>query len=75
MINFLFFPQNLRGMQQATPGGPGGDHLGAPKEPEVIVVAFDKVNGSMGLSIVAAKVSDICKTNIGEIYLKRKNEV
>ena len=49
--------QNLRAMQPAGPG-PGGDgpSQDLPKEPEVMVVEFPKVNGSMGLSIVAAKV-------------------
>ncbi len=37
-------------------GSPGGGGGGLPTEPEVITVAFNKVHGSMGLSIVAAKV-------------------
>ncbi len=42
------------------PQSGGGDGQAAPgKEPEILTVAFPKVNGSMGLSIVAAKVSII----------------
>ena len=33
-----------------------------PKEPEIISVTFNKVKRSMGLSIVAAKVSEFCLT-------------
>ena len=42
-----------------SPGGAGGDAVppGLPQDPEVVNVSFKKVNGSMGLSIVAAKVS------------------
>lgn len=41
------------------PMGPGTlptDQGGEPQEPEVIQIQLHKVNGSMGLSIVAAKV-------------------
>ena len=38
-------------------GEPGGPLV---KEPEVIGVTFSKVSGSMGLSIVAARVCIFC---------------
>ena len=52
--------QNLRA-NQAPGGGPAADGAALPpgKEPEVTHVTFNKVNGSMGLSIVAAKVSHV----------------
>ncbi|CAH1799277.1 unnamed protein product [Owenia fusiformis] len=55
-------PTNLstENVQRTSPRpapGPGGDAppQGLPKEPEVMTVTFAKVNGSMGLSIVAAR--------------------
>ena len=46
--------QQQQQQQQQSPQGPSSP---ISKEPEVIVVSFNKVKGSMGLSIVAAKVS------------------
>ncbi|XP_064629486.1 afadin-like isoform X2 [Lineus longissimus] len=48
-------PEN---MVRHSPGGPQSEPAappGLPQEPEVMMVSFGKVNGSMGLSIVAAK--------------------
>lgn len=42
---------------QQSPPQPGQAPLS--KDPEVITVTFNKVKGSMGLSIVAAKVSGV----------------
>ena len=48
----MIFLQNLR--SSMPPSGQPGSVSG--QEPEVVYVTFSKVNGSMGLSIVAAKV-------------------
>lgn len=42
-------------LQAAQPPRSEGAAQGMPKEPQVINITFNKVNGSMGLSIVAAK--------------------
>ncbi len=48
-------------MQLPGEGGPPGS---VPKEPDVLTVTFGKVHGSMGLSIVAAKVNDYFILNL-----------
>jgi hypothetical protein len=58
-LHNLHFRQN---MMRQSPGGPQSEPpapIGMPQEPEVMMVSFGKVNGSMGLSIVAAKVSSL----------------
>ena len=39
----------------------GGSGSGLPPEPEISNITFSKLNGSLGLSIVAAKVSEKIK--------------
>jgi hypothetical protein len=49
--------------QAVHPPSPEKIPMGMPNQPEVVKVTFNKVKGSIGLSIVAAKVSVILALN------------
>lgn len=50
-------PNSSQGMPPPPPQLEVDRQSSLPAEPEIIHIQLDKVNGSMGLSIVAAKVS------------------
>ena len=58
LINLRKFQESIRDRKERTPD-PRQQPPPQAKEPEVINVTFSKVKNSMGLSIVAAKVSFI----------------
>ena len=49
--------ESIRERKDRTPSTDSRPQSSLPKEPEIISVTFNKVKRSMGLSIVAAKVS------------------
>ena len=59
LITFHKLQDSIRERKDRTPDG-RQQQQSLPKEPEIIVVTFNKVKRSMGLSIVAAKVSLKC---------------
>ena len=68
--SFMFFSIAYLHNLQNISGNIRDDMTPPRQQPEVINVTFSKVNGSMGLSIVAAKVSETDAMVAGKIKIR-----